>query len=380
MKSILLITEWPLIPRMRLMLKLFVSLVIMALGFGNVQAQDPTFSQYNLNQFYYNPAYTGNSGGYQLAATYRSLWPNVPGKTVTGPLSTSLAMFDAAIKSGDSYSAGAGFFAVHDVEGEGYFTTNTFGVSYAQHFTKIGPKTDNMPRIQISLGFKAYMNSMSVNWDKLVFSDELSLQQGITGSSAAGHTGVGHKITGDMDAGILLINNFKGKDNWYNEVGFALAHILSPDQSLTGASSDQSKLPRKYVASYRSSVGLAGKRFFIGPTILFENQKLFYELNTGIDLFINPRPSNAIIPLCFSVMNRMSLHPDIANTNAMILSFRYKGSLGKESKVVYNIGLGVDLPYSGLAMQTKGAYEISISVILPRKGNNNFSVCPYQVY
>ena len=345
-----------------------------------LHAQDPTFSQYNMNQFYYNPAYTGNHGGYQLAATYRSLWPNVPGKTVAGPLSTSFALFDAYLKSGNSYTAGVGLFAMNDVEGEGYLTTNTVGVSYAQHFAKIGPKTDAMPRIQLSLGFKAYVNSISVNWDKLVFSDELSLQQGITGTSAADPSGVGHKVTGDMDAGMLMINNFKGKDNWYNEAGFALAHILSPNESLTGGATAQSRLPRKYVASYRSSAALAGKHFFIGPTILFEKQHLFYELNTGVDVFINPKPSNAIIPLCFSVMNRMSVNGNISNTNAVILSLRYKGSVGKQNKVVYNIGFAADLPYSGLAMQTKGAYEISVGVIFPRKGNDNFSVCPYQVY
>ena len=345
-----------------------------------LRAQDPTFSQYNLNQYYYNPAYTGNHGGYQLAATYRSLWPGVPGKAVEGPLSTSYAMFDAYLKSGNSYTAGAGIFAMQDVEGEGFLTTNTIGVSYAQHFAKIGPKSDAMPRIQISLGFKAYVNSISVNWDKLVFSDELNLQQGITGTTAADHNGISHKVTGDVDAGMLLINNFKGKENWYNEVGLAMAHIISPNESLTGGATLSSKVPRKYVITYRSTAAIDGKRFYIGPTILFENQSKFYELNTGIDLFINPKPSNHVIPLCFSVMNRLAINPDITNTNAIILALRYKGTAGKNSKVIYNIGFSADLPYSGLAMQTRGAYEISLNVIFPRNHGDNFSVCPYQVY
>jgi type IX secretion system PorP/SprF family membrane protein len=357
-----------------------IMLMLLCASFTPVAAQDPTFSQYNLNQYYYNPAYTGNHGGYQLAATYRSLWPGVPGKVVEGPLSTSYAMFDAYLKSGHSYTAGVGVFAMQDVEGEGFLTTNTVGISYAQHFAKIGPKTDAMPRIQISVGFKAYLNSISVNWDKLVFSDDLSLTQGVTGSSSADHSGVGHKITGDADAGLLMINNFKGKDNWYNEVGFAMAHIISPNESLTGADNISDRVPRKYVVTYRSTAAIAGKRFFIGPTILFENQALFYELNTGLDLFINPRPSNVVRPLCFTVMNRLAINPDIANTNAIILAMRYKGTAGKNSKVIYNIGFSVDLPYSGLAMQTRGAYEVSLNVIFPRTHGDNFSACPYQVY
>ena len=155
-----------------------------------------------------------------------------------------------------------------------------------------------------------------------------------------------------------MINNFKGKDNWYNEMGLAMAHILSPNESLTGSETPDSRLPRKYVVSYRSTASLNGKRFFLGPTILFENQKLYYELNTGLDLFINPKPSNGVIPLCFSIMNRWSLYQTMYNTNAIIVSVRYKGTAGKQSKIIYNIGFAADLPYLGLALQTKGAYEI----------------------
>ena len=342
-------------------------------------AQDATFSQYNLTPYYYNPAYTGSHGGYQISATYRSLWPNVPGKTIEGPLSTALAVFDAAIKSGNSFNAGIGMFAMTNVEGEGFLTTNTVGISYAQHFAKIGGRGDAMPRIQISLGFKAYINSISVNRDKLVYSDQLSLLDGITGASAADQNGVAHKVTGDADAGMLLINNFKGKDNWYNEAGFALAHILSPNESLTGARTADSRLPRKYVITYRSSASIARHKFYVGPSVLFENQGKFFELNTGVDFYVNPNPGNNVIPLCFSVMNRYCIHPDVTNTNAVILSARYKGTAGKDRRIIYNIGFAVDLPYSALAMQTKGAYELTLNVILPRKGNNNFSKCPYSL-
>ncbi|MDB5282739.1 MAG: putative rane protein [Bacteroidota bacterium] len=341
--------------------------------------QDPSFSQYNLNQFYFNPAYTGDHGGYQLAATYRSLWPNAPGKIFPGALSTYYTVFDAYLKKGN-YTAGAGIFAMQDIEGEGYLTTSTVGISYAQHFNKIKNKTDELPRIQVSLGFKAYFNSISVNWDKLVFSDQVNINQGITGQSASDHDGIGRKYTVDMDVGLLLKNNFAGKDNWYNEVGFAMAHLLSPSMSLTGTATADSRMPRKYIATYRSSVSLPGKYFYLGPTILFENQKQFYELNTGMDLFINPKPGNSVIPFCISLMNRLSVVQNTSNTNAIIASVRYKGVGGKQTKVVYNIGFAADFPYTGLAVQTKGAYELSLGLVFQPKGNNNFSKCPYQTF
>jgi len=343
-------------------------------------AQDPAFSQYNLNQYYYNPASTGADGGYHIAATYRNLWPNVPGKVFAGALSTYYAVADAYFKKGESYTAGAGVFAMQDVEGEGYLTTSTFGISYAQHFQKIGAKTDELPRLQLSLGFKAYFNSISVDWDKLVFSDQVNIQQGIIGQSAADHAGIGRKYIGDLDAGLLLKNNFKGQDYWYNEFGFALSHILSPSISLTNSDAADSKIPRKYVATYRSTVAIDHRRFYLGPTILFENQKEFYELNYGVDWFINPNPAKEIIPLCFSVLNRLWFMKYSYNTNALITEVRYKWAGGKHILVVYNIGFAADFPYTGLAMQTKAAYELSLSIVFPRKGRNNFSKCPYETF
>ena len=343
-------------------------------------AQDPTFSQYNLNQYYFNPAYTGADGGYHMATTYRNLWPNVPGRVFPGALSTYYAVADAYFKKGNSYTAGAGVFAMQDVEGEGYLTTSTFGLSYAQHFLKIGSKTDELPRLQLSVGFKAYFNSISVNWEKLVFSDQVNIQQGIAGQSASDHTGIGRKYTADLDAGLLVKNNFRGEDRWYNEFGFALAHILNPSMSLTNSNTDESRIPRKYVASYRSSIALGNRRLYIGPTILFESQKQFCELNTGIDLFINPSPSNEIIPLCFSLLNRWSFMQGAYNTNALIAEVRYKGTTGKNKRTVYNIGFSADIPYTGLAIQTKGAYELSLAIIFPSKGSNRFSKCPFGTF
>jgi type IX secretion system PorP/SprF family membrane protein len=343
-------------------------------------AQDPTFSMYNLNQFYYNPAYTGIHGGYGISATYKTLWPNVPGKVFPGPLSTYYAVFDAYLKAGNSYTAGAGVFAMQDIEGEGYLTTSTFGVSYAQHFPKIGGKGDALPRVQLSLGFKAYFSSISVDWDKLVYSDQLSIDQGIIGESATNRTGFGHKLTGDVDAGLLMKNNFLGKDKWYNEVGFAIAHLLTPSLSLTGSDNAASRLPRKYVGTYRSTVSLAANHLYIGPTILFENQGNYNELNTGLDVFINPNPDAKVVPLCISVMNRLAAQQGSGNTNSIIGSVMYKGVMGKQMQVVYNIGFAADFQYSGLYMQTKGAYELSVSAIIPPKGNNGFSKCPYETY
>lgn len=344
------------------------------------KAQDPTYSQYNLNQLYYNPAYTGYHYGYQVTATYRTLWPNVRGKQFPGPLSTYHGWADAFINIKNVYHAGIGLFAMQDVEGEGHLTTSSIGLSYAQHLPKIGFKTDPNPRIKMSVGFKTYFNSIYIDWDKLVFTDQLSVDYGIQGGSAFNHHGTSRKNYFDFDAGLLLLNNFMGQDKWYNEFGFSMAHILAPSISLTGSTEDGIRLPRKYLVSYRGTVSIAKGKLFIGPTILFENQKDFFELNTGIDVFVKPKTSKPIIPLNLSVMNRVSIIQGKTNTSAIILGLTHKGKFGtRQDSPIYYVGFSVDLPYMGLGMQTSGAYELSVGIIIPPKGSLSIP-CPFGTF
>ena len=358
--------------------------------FSVIKAQDPTYSQFNLNQLYYNPAYTGYQYGYQFSATYRNLWPNVPGNKAPGPLSTFHLWFDGILNLPLGSYIGLGAFAMQDVEGQGYLTTTSGGLSMAFHFPKIKYKTDQLARFKISVGVKTYYNSISIDWDKLVFTDQLNAYGGIVRPSAFNNNGINRRNYFDFDIGGLVVNNFMGKDKWYNEFGFSVAHILRPSISLLGSQKDEYTLPRKFVASYRSTVSISGDKVFIGPTILFENQGSpimnvknsdFYALNAGIDLFFKLGNKSWVIPLTVSLMNRASVIQKKINTNAIILGITHKGLLGKSNNApVYYIGGAVDIPYMGLAMQTAGAYEITIGIIIPPKHGNGYSKCPYGAY
>ncbi|MDX2002161.1 MAG: PorP/SprF family type IX secretion system membrane protein [Chitinophagales bacterium] len=343
-------------------------------------AQDPTFSQFNLNQYYYNPAFTGDHGGYQFQASYRSLWPNVPGKVIPGALSNYYGVFDAYIQQGKSYAAGAGIFAMQNVEGEGMLKTSSVGLSYAQHLFRRKPQGGRLSRIQMSLGFKAYLNFISIDWDRLVFSDQISIDRGITGTSAVGLSGIGRKTTADLDVGLLVKGNFRGKDKWYNELGLGMAHVLSPSLSMTEVVDANSRLPRKYHGSYRTSISLREHRYYVGTTLLFENQQQFYAFNTGLDLYINPKGGRGLIPIWVAVMHRVALGSQAGNINAFIGSIKYKWLMGKGSRTIGFAGFTADLPYTGLGLKSHGAYELTIGVVLPRKGNDYFSRCPFSTY
>ena len=358
---------------------LFISVIcINALSaFG----QDPTFSQYDANQLYYNPAYTGYKEAIaRIGLTYRNLWPNVPGKDFPGPLSTYSVTGDSYFNIQNKFMGGAGAFVMQDVEGQGYLTTTSAGVMYAQHMPSIRALRDDKHqpgRFDIYVGFKIYYNHIHIDWSRFVFSDQLS-PYGITGPSTFNQDGISQRSYFDFDFGVLIRNNFRAKGRWINELGFAMAHVLSPAIAITGANSDETRLPRKYTGTYRAIVAITDQKFYIGPTVLFENQAKFIETNAGLEFFYKMARKVETIPLSIGIFNRFSevlknteTGQAKVNTSALIVSVTHKGVIPNgRYPVSYSAGFSVDLPYLGLGMQTAGAYELTLGCMIPYSHND----------
>jgi len=359
-------------------------LCFMALG---AFAQDPTFSQYDANQLYYNPAYAGYKKAARIGVVYRTLWPNVRGKAVPGPLSSYMGAADAYFNIKNRFLGGGGVFAMQDVEGEGFLTTTTAGIAYSQHMPGIRGRNDKMDRWNIYLGFKTYLGNVHVDWSRFVFSDQLDVNHGVYNPSSFNQDAIVSKFYFDFDFGLLVRNNFKAKGKWFNEFGFAMSHVLAPSISITGSASDASRLPRKYVATYRANIAVLKDNFYIGPTILFENQGKFYAVNGGLDFYMRLNKKRESIPLSVGVYNRFSFilkdnqkNKGKINTSAIILAINHRGNFapGKYS-VGYYCGFSVDFPYMGLGMQTAGAYEITAGIIIPYK-KRDVLTCPFEAY
>lgn len=356
---------------------LFFSLVSILLTYG----QDPSFSQYKFNKIYFNPAYGGYNGEHHFNASYRTLWPNVPGRPVAGPLSNYMVAGDYFFKEAQPkrwqvpFTGSIGGFVSQDFEGQGFLTTSFMGVTFAQHFP-IVQKASELPRLMLSIGLKAYATNVRVNWDKLVYSSQLDVDYGITGSVASVHSGIGQRWGGDLDAGILVSSNFRGADSWYNELGFAAAHIASSPLALSGTNDMTWSTPLKLSASYRTKVPVAAKRLYIGLTALFEKQANFYELNTGADLYVKLGSRSSNTPLIFTAAYRTSFYNTQKNTKSVIFGVGHEGFFkGARQPTAYYLAFAADMPVKGLGYQTFGAYEISLGISVSKKSNNGKSEC-----
>ncbi len=77
-----------------------INILILVVTLGAVissKGQDPNFSQYEVIKHYYNPAFTGDAKNIRAGFAYRNLWPNVPGISFPGPLSTYIAYMDLGL-------------------------------------------------------------------------------------------------------------------------------------------------------------------------------------------------------------------------------------------------------------------------------------------
>ena len=147
-----------------------------------------------------------------------------------------------------------------------------------------------------------------------------------------------------------------------------------------GSSEDATRIPRKFVVSYHSTIKLPNGHFFLAPTVLFEGQQNFYELNAGVEVYYKIKPSQPDIPIGISVMNRLSIQPGVSNTNAIIFGVSHKGTFRPENPIVYYLSFSAEFPYGGLGTKTDGTYELSLGFVFPKKGNNRFTQCPAGAY
>lgn len=349
--------------------------LIMILLCHIVKAQDPSFSQYKFNKLYFNPAYAGYNEEHHFSIAYRNLWPNVPGTPVAGPLANYQLSGDFFIRYGKSkraktaFTGAVGVFCNQDFEGSAHLMISNFGITYAQHFPVI-QRVNELPQLLLSIGLKGYGTQARINWNNLVYSDELDIDYGITQNSIADKNGIGSRWGADMDLGGLLVSYYKGKDDWYNEIGFTAAHIVASATALSGSNNDMVKTPLKLSASYRTKVALVKRQLFTGVTMLYEKQGRFSEFNTGVDFYIRTSKNAPNTPLIFSVGHRLSLaqlNDKRQNTKAIIAGVGFEGRIKSAKNVSYYMGFSADIPYSGLSVKTFGAYEVSLGLNISKR-------------
>jgi len=254
-----------------------VALLMIMLTPHRVMSQDMDYSQHYNNPTYYNPAYVGLTQGLKARLNYRRQWTGLSGDYHTYSFTADIA--ERSLPG----AGGIGIIANQSLAGNGVLKTNTFGI---------------MPSVRIpvsrnaifQLGALASFVSQQLNWDNMVFSDQLDPRWG--NIYQTNFQGAARDKVVFPDFAIGGIFQFKASEDLEGNIGGAVHHVTTPNQSFFEV---DAKLPRKFVYSMdfvvtiREDQGYYSKRqgFKLNPGLMIQQQSSMMQYNIGMNIYMS---------------------------------------------------------------------------------------------
>lgn len=141
--------------------------LVLSLFCSAAQAQDAIFSQFHRSNIYLNPAFTGIDGGISATVVNREQWGRINGNTpIPGAFRTQFISVDWT-KS--QLNSGLSLFFMNDNEGDANLRTEYGGLNYC--YVLPVEKWHGLHNFRI--GFGVHYSKKSIDWDQLLFSDQL---------------------------------------------------------------------------------------------------------------------------------------------------------------------------------------------------------------
>ena len=256
--------------------------------------QDHIYSQFYNAPVYLNPALTGQfEGDIRFNALYRNQWTGL-----SGDFSYMSASADLNLQK---LNSGVGLIFNRSSEGTAYLQKNNIALNYSYI---IGGDD-----FTLSFGLQGGITNQKLNWDKLVFGDQIDGTAGIIPGviSGAERPNIDSRFYFDAAAGTNLVyKNFM--------VGVGLHHLNRPDESLAGF---QAKLPMRISGNLSYKLALIPDQYdrdgtYLIPSIVaykqqnvtsfsFGTQFKYAGINAGI-WYRNDGNSNGNDAIVFSVI------------------------------------------------------------------------------
>jgi len=238
---------------MKRAIKLWLAVMMFPLW---VSAQDNIFSQFYNAPIYLNPALTGQfEGDLRFNALYRNQWTGL-----SGDFSYLSASADLNLQN---FNSGLGILFNRSSEGTAYLTKNNLALSYS--FIIGGDD------FTLSFGLQGGITNQKLNWDKLVFGDQIDANEGYIGNSISGaeRPNVDSRFYFDAAAGTnLVVGKFM--------LGLGMHHINRPDESLAGY---HTKLPMRTSANLSYKIGLTQDSYDKDGTYLIPSAVVYRQEN-----------------------------------------------------------------------------------------------------
>ena len=320
--------------RRHILIIISVFVLFFSIGLEKSEAQDLIFSQYYNAPIHINPAFAGTVAYPHFTTNYRMQWPSL-----NSVYKTYAVTYDQYFKKMNS---GLGFIAISDDQGDGTLkTTKLAGIySYKIRFNQDW---------QIKFGIEAGINQSRLNWDKLIFLDQIDAVSGPFDTAGIPYPSKEVRPESlsnsflDVSMGLLLYNPL-----YY--VGISLDHVNGPYAGFTQSETDASSESLPVLLTLHGGLQIVleednkGKpTTFISPNIVYARQSSFNQVNLGA--YIQVR----------EIFGGVWIRHTLKNIDSYIFSFGLNLNNIK-------IGYSFDLTSSKLGLSTGGSHEVGISI------------------
>lgn len=320
----------------------------------NAFAQDPHFSQFYNVPTFYNPAVVGLSPGLRARFAVRDQWSQLPGDLRNYNLSIDFA--ERSIPG----SGGLGLVVMNDHAGTGYFKTSSVGLSSS---VRINLQENMVSQVGITTSFV----QKTINWDNLVFTDQLDPVYGNVYESSFLAPNTGSVFYPDFSAGGVF--RFSESSSTFSSImgtfGLAVHHLFRPNESFLSLSSP---LPRKLVITGDiifeidgNSKGLYFKRddksnsFKFNPGFIYESQADFRTYALGL---------NVLKSSIYSGVWFRNRTAELVKSTDLILMLGINAALTNDTRI--KINYSYDFVLTEIRPGTGASHEVTITFELDK--------------
>ncbi len=299
-------------------------------------AQDPIYSQPFLSPVYLNPAATGcGENDARLSFIYRRQWWTIPSSMSN--LAFSIDKYLPAL------GGGVGLLATQSTEG--YLNKSGLYASYAYHIcagTKSAAENGSAPKWFWTGGLQFGMARSTINYNNLVFADQLNVDGFIRGSASSATPPIGSgRYYPDFAAGTFFNYNFN--DNNRLLLGFSGHHINTPDESLTyTGDSVRSVLPARFGANFMLTHTNDAQTWSYSIAGMGYKQAYNKNLQIGAEVTQNDYDITLGMWYRMNLNDQFSTYSNV-NTFSVTLAINLTGNASKQNKIKLGIGHDAEL-------------------------------------
>ncbi len=305
---------------------LFIALS--AFSTAKIAAQDAVFSQFYASPLQLNPAFAGNAISPFIALNCRVQWPSL----VEGSqgLTTYAASYDQFLPN---LNSGIGISIMSDNAANIYRRTSA-ALTYAY---RVRVNED----ITAKIGVQAGLIQNFLDWDKLIFPDQLDPIRGASNPTAETRPLQTSNMAFDISTGVLLY-----AENFH--IGMTGQHLSSPNESFINLNNGlRVGLPIRWSVhgGYHHTIRKGNRmhpEVFIAPTLLLTKQTNLWQVNGGAYMGFGP------------IFGGLWFRHTFGNPDAVITVLGFQ-------QPHFKVGYSYDYTISqGLAGRSGGTHEISL--------------------